>query len=526
MRRILKFPSRAGRILLSLVIAAVLTFNAGVPQVQATVYSTAAAEANKDLIYNYLVGTAGYNSAVACGIMANIQNESGFLPNNVGDVYEYRNGYTDESFTEAIDNGTISRDAFMSNGTGYGLCQWTASGCKGELYDLAKSRGTSIGDLTTQLVYLCNTIKSYGISKYLDGISNSADGAYKAAYNFCYYYEQPYNTASASATRGTIAENTYWPSYGNKTVTASASTSTSTTSTASTTTTPVIDTAETTSGVEDTASTETASTETASSETASTETASTTTETASADTANINNETYTTGSWTLKDTMTVRSGADTSASAIGYLNADTVVEVTAVSGRFGQISYNGQTAWVSLKYATKNGDSSSTTAAADSSSSTATDTAATVSTDTNSAGYSTGTWVLNTTMTVRSAADPSSTAVGYLKEGTTVNVTAVDGRFGQINYNGQTEWVSLKFAKKTGEAAASSTSTTEKYVTGSWRLDSEMTIRSAADVSSSSLGTIEKGATIIVTEVNGHFGKFDYQGQTAWISLEYATRIG
>ena len=86
------------------------------------------------------------------GMMANIYSESGFRSNNAQNSYMNKMGMTDEIYTSKVDNGTYTN--FIFDRVGYGLCQWTSSGRKQNLYNFAKSCGKSIGDETMQLNFL------------------------------------------------------------------------------------------------------------------------------------------------------------------------------------------------------------------------------------------------------------------------------------------------------------------------------------------------------------------------------------
>ena len=103
---------------------------------------------NEEKIWNYLLSN-GLNKFGVAGLMGNLYAESGLRPNNLENLCERRlkeNGkiYTDETYTAAIDNGTISRAEFLNplpgKQYGYGLAQWTSPGRKGGLYDLVKSK--------------------------------------------------------------------------------------------------------------------------------------------------------------------------------------------------------------------------------------------------------------------------------------------------------------------------------------------------------------------------------------------------
>ena len=137
----------------------------------------------------------GYSDEAAAGAMGNFYCESGFRANNLEDSYEKKLGYTDESYTEAVDNGSYSLQKFISDhdtpncGAGYGLAQWTFYSRKEALYNFAKYMGTSIGDEDMQLEYLLNTIKDTQNTKNHNTWKDSTTPE-DAATNFCRYYER------------------------------------------------------------------------------------------------------------------------------------------------------------------------------------------------------------------------------------------------------------------------------------------------------------------------------------------------
>lgn len=110
---------------------------------------------NEEKIWNYLYDKLGNPYGVA-GIMGNMYAESALNPKNLQNTYEKKLGYTDESYTAAIDNGSYTN--FVKDSAGYGLVQWTYWSLKQGLYNYAKSTGKSIGDLEMQLEFLCKEL--------------------------------------------------------------------------------------------------------------------------------------------------------------------------------------------------------------------------------------------------------------------------------------------------------------------------------------------------------------------------------
>lgn len=96
------------------------------------------------------------------GLMGNLYAESGLKPNALERLCINRYAkagivYTDETYTLSVDNGTISRDEFLSplgKHYGYGLAQWTVEARKGGLYGFCKAQNVSISDLKAQCDYL------------------------------------------------------------------------------------------------------------------------------------------------------------------------------------------------------------------------------------------------------------------------------------------------------------------------------------------------------------------------------------
>lgn len=130
---------------------------------------------------------SGFSKEATIGIMANVYHESGYGPMNLQNSYEKKLGYTDASYTLAVDNGTYKN--FASDSAGYGLVQWTSSGRKERLYDYIKSKNLSIGSFEGQFQYMLIELEKYygNTYKYVTGNHTALDiGAY-----WCDHYESP-----------------------------------------------------------------------------------------------------------------------------------------------------------------------------------------------------------------------------------------------------------------------------------------------------------------------------------------------
>lgn len=106
---------------------------------------------NEATIWRFLK-SQGMTDAGVAGLMGNLFAESGLNPKNLQNTYEKKLGYTDATYTAAVDNGTYTN--FVRDSAGYGLCQWTYWTRKQALYAFCKAIGASIGDLNAQLRFL------------------------------------------------------------------------------------------------------------------------------------------------------------------------------------------------------------------------------------------------------------------------------------------------------------------------------------------------------------------------------------
>lgn len=154
-----------------------------------------------DILFDALMA-AGCTIYGACGAIGNVFAESGANPRNLENLCEKMLGYkyTDDTYTEAVDSGKITRELFLhplgdSRQYGYGFCQWTSAGRKAGLYDLVKSRGVSIGDAKIQTEYMLSELqKSY---RSVWNVLKTATSVQEASDIFLVKFESPKNTGEA-----------------------------------------------------------------------------------------------------------------------------------------------------------------------------------------------------------------------------------------------------------------------------------------------------------------------------------------
>jgi len=137
---------------------------------------------NAEKCFLYFTADMGLSEAAACGIMANIYKESTFNP-EAGSSY-------------------------------YGLVQW-GGGRKTNLHAFCKENGFSSATMEGQLNFLEHELNGAyaSVLEYLNSVPNTAQGAFDAAYHFCYYFERPSNKVAKSNSRGALAQDTYFPEY-------------------------------------------------------------------------------------------------------------------------------------------------------------------------------------------------------------------------------------------------------------------------------------------------------------------------
>lgn len=151
-----------------------------------------------------------YSEIAAAGAMGNFAQESGFKANNLQNSYETSLGYSDESYTKAVNNGSYSRNNFIYDEAGYGLAQWTYWSRKAELYDFAKQQGAMIDNEEMQIQFLLKEIQTH-CTKWQKSTTVS-----EAAVNFHNEFENSNDSESQIQERVRSAEELYKKYKGKK----------------------------------------------------------------------------------------------------------------------------------------------------------------------------------------------------------------------------------------------------------------------------------------------------------------------
>ena len=160
----------------------------------------------EQMIFDWYIDN-GLSPAGASGMTANINIESAYNSKNLQNSYEKKLGYTDQTYTAAVDSGKYKN--FSSDRAGYGYCQWTSAGRKAGLLAYAKENKVSIGDPLMQLEY---SLKE--MSKSLKSTLQTITDPYEAAVQVMTKFERPANqSADNQAARGNKGKEVYARCY-------------------------------------------------------------------------------------------------------------------------------------------------------------------------------------------------------------------------------------------------------------------------------------------------------------------------
>ena len=163
---------------------------------------------NEQIIWQYLK-SQGLSDAGAAGLMGNLYAESALNPQNLQNAFEKKLGYTDSSYTQAVDSGTYSN--FVRDSAGYGLAQWTFWSRKQNLLDFAKKQKKSIGDLTMQLDFLFSELNA-GYKNLLQ-ILKTTSSIQEASNGVLLQFERPADQSVAVQNKRASYSQTYYDKY-------------------------------------------------------------------------------------------------------------------------------------------------------------------------------------------------------------------------------------------------------------------------------------------------------------------------
>lgn len=164
---------------------------------------------NEQKIWDVLMSLTGGNAFGAAGLMGNLYAESALNPRNLQQSFEKKLGYTDDSYTEAVDSEAYAN--FVHDGAGYGLAQWTWWSRKEALLGWARDYRTSVGDLATQLDFLVWELRT-NYSGVLDAL-RSATSVRAASDAVLTGYERPKDQSEKAKAKRAGYGQRYYDTY-------------------------------------------------------------------------------------------------------------------------------------------------------------------------------------------------------------------------------------------------------------------------------------------------------------------------
>lgn len=166
---------------------------------------------NEERIWNFL-SDKGLSPCGVGGLMGNLYWESALIPTNLQNSFEKKLGYTDKTYTDAVDHGTYTN--FAKDGAGYGLAQWTYHTRKAALLAHSKAAGRSVGDLECQLDFLYKEL-STSFKSLLSALKTAT--AVRAASDLVLtQFERPANMGESVKKQRADAGQKYVDKYGPK----------------------------------------------------------------------------------------------------------------------------------------------------------------------------------------------------------------------------------------------------------------------------------------------------------------------
>lgn len=156
-------------------------------------------------IWLFLADKLG-NEYGAAGLMGNLKAESGLVSTNLQNSYQNALGFSDLTYTKAVDDGSYTN--FEKDKAGYGLAQWTHWSRKRDLQNYARKTCRSIGDETMQLEFLMQELqKSF---KAVWNTLRTAKSVKEASDIVLTQFERPANmTAANKVRRADIGQRIY-----------------------------------------------------------------------------------------------------------------------------------------------------------------------------------------------------------------------------------------------------------------------------------------------------------------------------
>ena len=225
--------------------------------------------------------------------------------------------------------------------------------------------------------------------------------------------------------------------------------------------------------------------------------------------------------YNVSSNLRVRSGASTSASVLGYLTNNAEVNIVGSEGEWYKIQYNSGYGYVSKEYITTNLNSTNNTGNSGSS-----------EVEVNKTGY-----VYNVSsggLRVRKEPSTSSTVLGTLYSGNSVNIVGETGSWYKIKYNSSYAYVHKDYitenkqestdnsANQGGNTSNNNTSNESINAVGIiTNVSSNLRVRKNPSTSATVLGYVLNNQKVNITGKEGNWYKINFKGSVGYISSDY-----
>lgn len=160
--------------------------------------------------------SAGFSDIANAAVLGNLYDESHFRPNNLQNSYEKKFGMDDETYTALVNSKTYGETSFATDGSGYGIAQWTYWTRKQNLYDYTIKQGYNIDALPRQVDFLISEFKDK--YKLLFNAINSSKSISEASKLVLTQYERPADQGSSVQKRRAEYAQLYYNKFSGKEV--------------------------------------------------------------------------------------------------------------------------------------------------------------------------------------------------------------------------------------------------------------------------------------------------------------------
>ena len=222
----------------------------------------------------------------------------------------------------------------------------------------------------------------------------------------------------------------------------------------------------------------------------------------------------------VNSTLRVRKSASTSSESLGYLKNGSKVEIVSKSGSWYKIKYNKGYGYVHKDYIKETSTSTNNTNDKNNTSNNVTVVATKQGVVVN----------IKSTLTVRKSASTDSEALGYLKNGSKVEIVSKSGSWYKIKYNKGYGYVHKDYIKET---STSTNNTNDKNNTSNnvtvvatkqgvvVNIKSTLTVRKSASTDSEALGYLKNGSKVEIVSKSGSWYKIKYNKGYGYVYKDY-----